>query len=156
MMLEMSGRTQVEHTKPKGRYSAITIQNKDPRFDYSMARRADIENGSDMYGWEPLNSANNNGEKFGNYPGAKTKGNGQLNYLDTTACKRPKEVSEFFKREEDEKYNTQLRLVRSSSKNIKAAFRKLDPNSTVINKGSLSGPGMTQRQGPTEEDNHGE
>ena len=67
----------------------------------------------------------------GSTRGPGSRANNQLVYLDTIACRRPKEVTSFFKYEEDEKYNQQIQMVRNNSKNLKIAFRKLDPDSTV-------------------------
>ena len=46
MIRRMPGRTQKTYTKPTGRFSAISIENKDPGYDYSLVRSAEIANGS--------------------------------------------------------------------------------------------------------------
>ena len=151
-MKRMLERTQKNFTKTRGRFSAISITNKNPKYDYSLCRKVDIENGSDMYGWEPISKSNNDGESFGRYPGAREQANQQLIYLDTIACRRPKDVSEFFQYEEDQTYNRQVQLVQNACKQVRQAFRQLDPDSTVIDRGSSKGPGMVQRRGPTEQE----
>lgn len=152
----MRGHTAQNGTKTAShtRHSALTIQNKDPNFDYSMRKRRDVEDGGgqDIYGYEPITQGNNTGEVFGAFPmRQKTGGSKQMVYLDTIACKRPKEVSTYFKREEDERYNAQVRHVQSAAKRTRNALRELDPDSVVQDTSNFSGPSMKQRKGPTEE-----
>jgi len=152
----MQGHTQTTGSKTRShtRHSTLNIENKDPNFDYCFRRRKEIEDGggADIFGWEPIGPANSNGESFQAFPGQKrTKGTGQMVYIDTVACKRPKEVSRFFKSQEDEKYNAQIQHVRTASTRTREALRELDPDSVVEEKATFKGPGMTQRKGPTEE-----
>ena len=153
----MQGRTQKVGDKTSShtrRLSAINIQNRDPNFDYSFRRKKEVEDGGgqDIYGYVPIGESNSNGETLGAYPVLqRTKGSKQLVYLDTIACKRPKEVGQFFKAEEDERYNAQVRHVQTSAKKTRHALRSLDPDSVVKDDGSYGGPGMTQRKGPTQE-----
>jgi hypothetical protein len=153
----MQGKTRQvgEKTRQRTRHSAITINNKDPEYDYSWRNKKAIEDGGgqDIYGFEPIGAGNTNGETLGPTPfKQRTAGKGQLVYLDTIACKRKKEIAEYFKEEEDERYNAQVRHVQNASKRTRAALRQLDPNAAVIDKSNYSGPGMTQRPGPTEEE----
>lgn len=143
-----------ERTQRHTYVAPLTIQNKDPRFDYSFRNRKAIEDGGgeDIYGYEAIREGNNSGEVFSAFPGQKkTRGGREMRYLDAIACRRPKEISAHFKREEDEKYNAQVRHVRSAAKRAREALRNLDPDSVVESKSEFKGPGMSQRPGPTEE-----
>lgn len=136
------------------RHSALFVGNKDPNFDYSFRRKEDIEQGGgvDLYGYEPLNSSNSSGETWGGPAGMahKTKGGKQKVYLDTVLCKRPKEVSAYFKNLEDEKYNSQVRFIRDAAKNARLALRDLDAGSVVKDESQVSAKVFTQRTGPTD------
>lgn len=141
-------------TASRAAHSALSIQNKDPNFDYSFRRRQEIQDagGEDIYGWTPISEGNTSGEFFSAFPGQKkTAGSKEMYYLDTVACRRPKEVSKYFKSEEDDKYNSQIAHVRSAAKRAKAAFREMDEDAKVKHDFKFKGPGMTQRTGPTEE-----
>lgn len=153
---DMQGRTAKagEKTAQHTQFSPLSVQNKDPNMDYSFRRRKDIDdgNGVDVYGYEPVSARNSNGEMFGIVPHkTRTRGKGQLVHHDVILCKRPKELSKIIKIEEDEKYNAQVRLLQNSMKKAKTALRELDPDSSFVESIKSGGPGMTQRQGPTEE-----
>ena len=146
-----------EKTSKHTRHSALFIQNKDPNFDYSMRRKKEIEDGGgqDIHGYEPVCARNYNGEVFGSFPFkrqvSKTKGSKQYVYHDTILCKRPVEVTKYFKDLEDERYNSQVMHVRNAAKNARAAINGMGGDGTFVSKSSFAGPGMTQRKGPTEE-----
>ena len=142
-----------ERTAGHVRHSTLTIHGKDPNFDYSFRTRKAVEDGGgeDIYGWRPIGEGNNSGENFSLFPGQKrTSGSKAMNYLDTVACRRPKETSKYFREEEDDKYNSQIMHVRNASKRARDAFRSMDSDSVVKEKVEFKGPGMTQRSGPTE------
>lgn len=132
----------------------LTVQNKDPDFDYSFRRRKDVEDngGEDLDGYSPVTEGNSSGEAFSMYPGQKkTRGSKSAFYADTVLCRRPKHISRYFKRIEDEQYNSQVNHVRNAAKRARDAFRDLDPDSVVEAKTEFRGPGMKQRAGVTEE-----
>jgi len=140
-----------------GRHSPLTIYNKHDDYDYCFRSRKEIEEGGgeDAYGWQPINEANNNGEVSGgpleSITRNKTKGNKQIVYIDTIACRRPKEVGQYFKSLEDEKYNAQVKFVRDAAKDARIHLRNADQQSFVNeDKSSFKGTGMTQRVGKTE------
>lgn len=139
-------------TQSRASHSALSIQGKDPDYDYAFRSRKEIEEngGEDIYGWKPIGEGNSSGESMSNYPGQKrTAGKDQMNYMDTVACRRKKEVSKYFKDLETQKYNDQVSHVRNSSARAQAAFRKLSADSKVRTTQNFRGPGMTQKTGPT-------
>lgn len=152
----MQSRTQLNgrNTAKTAGHSPLSVFNKDPNFDYSFQSRAAVEEGGgvDHNGWEALGVHNSNGEEWGGPAGLapKTKGKSQKVYIDTILCKRSKEVSQYFKRFEDEKYNAQIRFIRDAAKNARVALRELDPGSIVKDETETSSKVFTQRQGPTE------
>jgi len=135
-------------------HSPLTVLNKDPNYDYCFRNKVDIDEGGgvDHYGWEPLNAANHSGEEWGGPSGLapKTRGKNQKVFMDTILCKRGKEVSNYFKRLEDEKYNAQVRFIRDAAKNARLALRDLDPGAIVKDESEVSSRVFTQRTGPTE------
>lgn len=131
---------------------SLVVLNKDPNYDYSFRRKAEVEQGGgvDRYGYEPITKGNSNGESWAiPYMSTKTKGSGQIVLEDVILCKRPKEVSTYFKSIEDERYNSQKLLIKNAAKNAQVKLRQLDPSATVTD--SSSGINFTQRKGPTEE-----
>jgi len=149
----VANRTQQVETEKHTKFSYLNIQNRNPAYDYSFQRRREIEDagGQHPLGWEPITAGNEDGESLASLPFTeKTRGTGNMIYHDTIACRRKKEVSRFLKTEEDERYNAQIAHVRSASKRAREALRELDSEATVLDKSRFSGPGMTQRKGPTE------
>lgn len=138
----------------KTRHSALTVLNKDPNYDYCFRPRKDIEDGGgvDMYGYAPVGTGNESGEEWGGLPGmaGRTKGAQQKRYLDTILCRRPKEVSAYFKRMEDDKYNSQVKFIRDTAKNARMALRALDEDAVVRDESEFTGRPFTQRTGPTD------
>jgi len=142
--------------KPQGRHSPLMIANKDPNFDYSFRPKADIEagGGRDMHGYEPVCKNNSCGEVWDGPKALQSKGaKGQIVFQDTICCKRPKEVSDYFKEQENIKYNSQVRLIMESGRRARASLRSLDAGSVVVDKTDF-GPrrALTQRVGPTEQE----
>lgn len=141
------------------RRSPLNIANKDSRFDYSFRRKADIEEGGgmDQYGFTPVNSSNSNGESFSipGIPAAKTKtrGKNQIILGDTVLCKRPLETKEYFTALENEKYNSQKRMVRDVAKRATIKLREsgFSADDFEIRDDSGGENDFTQRAGPTEE-----
>lgn len=148
-------------SKTSTRHSALTIIGKDPNFDYCFRTKHDIEQGGgeDSYGWQAIGEDNYAGEKSGG-PLAqfhKTKSSKQIVYMDTIACKRPKEVSRYFQSEDDEKYNSQVNFVKSVGRNTQQKLREALSadgfKSDVEDNSQYAGRSMTQRKGTTEEYN---
>lgn len=138
-----------------GRFSATMIANKDPNFDYSFRVRKMIEEGGGMdhLGFEPVCEENYNNETW-NGPRSmqvRSKGRKQILYQDTILCKRPLETANFFKRMEDEKYNSQCRLVTTASRMANQSLRNLDPGAVIVDRSSGLEKAAPQRSGPTEE-----
>lgn len=134
------------------RRTALMIDNKDPSFDYSFRRRKDIDEGGgqDMYGYVPVQRSNNNDEVWHGPKGLQTQSKAkQIVYQDTILCKRPKEVSQYFQQQEDEKYNSQVRLVLSTSKRVQMGLRQIDPDATVEDGSNFNESGFSQKIGPT-------
>ena len=131
--------------------SRLAILNKDPAYDYSFRRKDDFKEAEiDNYGWEPIGVGNSAGEAWALPFPVKTKGHRQLTYHDTVLCKRKKEVSRYFQREEDEKYNAQKNLILTAARSARTKLRQLDPNAQVIDD-VKSSDGFRQRKGPSEE-----
>lgn len=138
-----------------GRFSATMIANKDPKFDYSFRKKSDIEQGGGMdhVGFEPVSEENYSGEVW-NGPRSmqqRSMGRKQVVLQDTILCKRPMETANFFKAQENEKYNAQCRLVMTASRNADGALRRLDPGAVVVDSSTGLEKAMPQRPGITEE-----
>ena len=134
-----------------GSRSSLSISGKNPQYDYSFKLASSIlDIGCDQNGWIPVGEGNYSGETweipFMKTLQAQTKGSfKQIKYIDTILCRRSKEVSAGFKREEDERYNQQIRLVRESAKNAHVKLRQLDDNASVTGNISQSGKPMQMR-----------
>lgn len=147
------GRTQEVRTSQKERFSPFSISNRDPECDYSFQRRRDIEDGggATYTGWEPVGVHNYKGEEWGGPKIMKHRqGVKQFINQDTILCKRHKEVSSYFKNEENEKRNHQIRFIKSVARNARERLREIDPGSVVVD--HSKGLEYTQRAGPTEEE----
>lgn len=157
----MISRTQANGSKTAKsvtRHSALNIANKDPNFDYSFRRKEDIEQGGgvDVYGYRPVGADSKDAESYGG-PAAlfhKSRGKNQIVNLDTVLCKRPKEVAEYFKSLEDDKYNSQVMFVRDATKNSRDKLRSIDPRAVLTDNSDFSGKPFTQRTGKTEDVGH--
>ena len=140
------GKTKISRTqKNRTQFYALDVDNLDPNFDYSFRRKSEVVEGLVPYGYEPVSAANYNGETLKGRSGAK-----QISYQDVILCKRTKETTKFFKDMEDEKYNSQISLVKMAGKNAREQLRTVDPGSSVVNK-SKGLERLKQRPGPTEE-----
>lgn len=151
-----------EKTRKKvERVSPLNVLNKDPRFDYSFRRKSEIEDagGEDMYGWGPVKTGNCSDEVLDNplarfrktEQKTKTKTRKEMKYLDVVLCRRPKEVSEYFRAQENEKYNANVRFIKSVSKNAKESFRDSGVEVSMNDTSKYQGPSVEQRLGTTEE-----
>jgi hypothetical protein len=141
--------------------SQLAIQGKDPACDYSFRLRREIEEGGGMdhYGWEPVGVSNSHGETWALPFPVKTKGSRQIVYHDTVLCKRKKEITKWFKSEEDKKYNQQQTLIKEAAPSARQSLRKLDPNAQVVDEVKSSdgfklrsSGKLKQRSGPTEQE----
>lgn len=148
--------------KSKTRISPLDVSNLDDKFDYSFRRKVDIEQGGgeDMHGFRPVNESNNSGEVSGG-PLAKfqkSKGGKQITHLDVILCRRPKEIAEYFQNEENEKYNANLRFVKSVGRNSRDKYRgtEIEENFEIKDESKFSGSAMQQRKGTTAEKLEGE
>jgi len=149
----MKGRTQEVRTKQPEKFSPLSISNKDPDCDYSFQRRKDVEDGggATYTQWEPVSAHNYKGETWGGPSCFKHRqGVKQFINQDTILCKRSKEISQYFKSEENEKRNHQIRFIKSVARNARERLRELDPGSVVVD--SSKGIEYTQQTGPTEEE----
>lgn len=148
------GRTQEVVTRQKQeRFSPLSISNRDPECDYSFQRCKDVEDGggATYTGWEPVGAHNYKGESWGGPQIFKHRqGAKQFINQDTILCKRSKEISTYFKTEENEKRNHQIRFIKSVARNARERLRKIDPGSVVVD--HSKGIEYTQRTGPTEEE----
>lgn len=137
--------------KNYSRISRLTVNNKHPEFDYSFRRKTDISGdaGSDQYGYVPVGPGNESGETWGGPGWAKTNTAGKAVVVDDVIlCRRPKAVSKYYKDQEDDKYNDQIKQVAEFNRRASQSLRELDSGATV--KAEIKGD-FTQRQGPTEE-----
>jgi hypothetical protein len=142
-----------------------TILNQDPDWDYSFRPRKDFEHGSNMTGdWIPITQATSVGECMGSGVqshllddmrkklGFKPK---SLILEDTIACKRPKEVSEHYRKMEDAKYNYQIGLLKNAATSAHAKAKVLRDEGSRLDvreeKGHHNLGSFTQRPGPTDE-----
>lgn len=133
------------------------IGNKDPNYDYAYVLKKDVESGGGVTktGYEPITVTNSSGETFGGIQSffAKKTGvaKGSRVIEDVIAAKRPKEISQYFQSKEDEKYNSQVRLIKSTSRRVSTQLRDVakSDESFVESESLFDGPGMTQRAGPT-------
>ena len=154
-MKNRSQATSRTQSKTLGRFSATMVANKDPGFEYSFRRKADIEEGGGMdhLGFEPVSEENYADEVWSGPRSmqARSKGRKQIVLQDTVLCKRPLETANFFKRIENEKYNAQCRLVQTASRSADVKLRELDPGAVVVNHSTGLEKAMPQRTGPTEE-----
>ena len=151
----MQSRTREVETAKRTSFSHLNISNRDPAYDYSFQRKVEIAEAGGVHpmGWEAITESNNSGETLAAIPFIdKTRGSGNMQYHDTIACRRKKEITSLVKREEDERYNAQVMHVRNSARRTREALRDLDGESTVVDRSKFSGPGMTQRKGPTEKE----
>ena len=110
------------------RHSALDVQGLDSNMDYSFRRKETEESsgGTDGYGFTPVTMANSVGEDWA-IPykvEQKSKGKRQLVKDDVILCKRPKEAKEYFQAVDDEKYNAQVRLLRSGRKQGREKMRQ--------------------------------
>lgn len=136
-------------------HSRTDISGKDPNYDYAFRRHADIDGatGMDMYGYVPVGKDNYSGETWSGPKSMqqRSKGASQIRFDDVILCKRDKETSRYFKAQEDERYNSQIRLVQSASSRARAQLRAIDPDAVVVDeaKPAESAARLTQRPGPT-------
>lgn len=138
------------------RFSQTLVQNKDPNFEYSFKRRADIENGSaEAWGWDVVNEDNNSGEvrKLDRTIKKRTGGSKQVSLIDTVLCRRDKnsDIAIYERQHENSKYNAQIQLIKTASQRSKAALRELDPGAIVVDGSKNLDRVLVQRTGPTEE-----
>lgn len=133
--------------------SRLAVSNKNPAYDYSFRRTKDIEEagGMDEYGWESVGMSNHDGEAWALPFPMKTKGHKQIKFHDTILCRRKKEISKYFRQQEDDKYNTQKLLIVEAAGRARAQLRKFDPKAEVQDN-VKSSDGFSQRPGPSEED----
>ena len=144
-----ASKTQAQgRTQAAIRPSRLAIENKDPNYDYSFRRRKDIEEGGgqDLLGYEPVGVGNSNGERFAIPVATKTRGKKQLVMQDTMLCRRHKETSRYFKQFEDQKYNSQMKLIKDAASNARVKLRDINGTVTDEIKGDF-----TQRPGFTED-----
>lgn len=135
----------------------LVVDGKDPNSDYAFCRFKDLEEGGGVTrsGYEPIDKENSVGEHWVAPFGVSARGGkGQIRYQDTIYCKRPKETSKFFKEMDNDKYNSQIRLVQSASKRANGKLREIDAGYGLVNVSQdLKAPGrFTQRTGPTEKE----
>lgn len=134
------------------RHSALNINNKDPDMDYCWRRRVDLEEGGgqDDYGYEQITSANYAGETSGvPFLNKNSKAKKGFRNTDVVLAKRTKEATQYFKGLEDEKYNSQVRFVKTTSNRVRAKLRQIDSDSVVTDHSSNN---LTQRPGPSMEE----
>ena len=137
--------------------SMLDVLNKDPDFEYSFRPLAAIEQGGgqDFLGYEPVGGTNYAGETWsaprGTSPRAGVK---QMRFMDTILAKRPKETGDYFREEENERYNAQVQLVLTASKRAQGKLRQIDSGQQVAKvTGELKGSEyFSQRPGPTEKE----
>ena len=131
------------------------IEGKEAGMEYSFRRYVDIEQGggTDMYGYEPVDKHNSKGEAWAAPRGVKPRGGtGQMRNMDTILCKRPEEAGDYFREEENERYNSQTQLVMTASKRANGKLRQINTGQQIAKvEGELTGSEyFTQRPGPTE------
>ena len=128
--------------------------NKDPNFDYSWQRRRVVEEGggATFDSWEPLGEKNHNKEAWGGPEGYSPKG-GSKQFLnqDTILCKRPKEVSIYYKAGGIEKRNGQIRFINDVAQDLRAKLKERDPRASVEDTSTGMPKEYTQKIGKTEE-----
>lgn len=138
-----------------GRFSPTMVSNKDKNFEYSFRRKFDIEQGGGMdhLGYEPIGEDNYSNETWSGPRSmqARAKGRKQIVLQDTILCKRPVETARFFQNFENERYNSQCRLVQTASRSASDALRKLDSGAVVVDSSTGLDKAMPQRPGPTQE-----
>lgn len=153
-----ASKTQISKTNvnKNTRHSGLSISGKDPKMDYCWRRRADIEEGGgqDHLGYIQVTAANHTGEASG-LPflnkGIKTnKTNKTFRLHDVVLAKRTKEAKDYFKGLEDEKYNSQIRFIKSTSQRARVKLRQIDSNAVVVDQSSTT---LKQRPGPSMEEN---
>lgn len=155
-----AARTQKQKTRATPRWSRLSVTGKEPGYDYCFRRRKDIDEngGMDQHGWEPIGVANHKGEELGVPDRVKkhmAKGGGrkQIIYEDVILCKRPVEVTAFFKEQEDERYNAQVNLIKNAATSARGKLRErmveggFDADSADIT-GTVETK-LTQRLGPS-------
>src|SRR3990167_4609094 len=143
-------------TQKVAKFSPLMVTGKDPEFDYAFRRKSDLEQngGIDFQGFQIVSEVNNNGERWDGPKSLQSiySARGSISYVDTVLCKRPKEVSVFFKKLENEKYNAQVRFIQSSANRTQMKLRQLDPGASVLdNSHGLDSKVFMQRVGPNEE-----
>lgn|SRR3990167_2372641 len=138
--------------KNAAQVSRLAITGRNPAFDYSFQRHKDIEDsgGQDEYGWEPVGIGNHDGEALAVPFPVKTKGVRQFKFQDTILCRRKKEITQYFQRQEDDKYNTQKSLIVEAAGRARTQLRKMDPDATIRNE-IKSSDGFKQRKGPSQD-----
>jgi len=138
-------------------HSRLSVRNKDPNMDYSFRARKEIEEGGgqDSWGFVPVGSLNSKNEEWDMPDGFEkvqgTKGKKQLLLGDTVLCKRPKKVAEYFKRQEDMKYNAQINLVKTASKRAEVKLRNIDGAKVRDDGSKFEGQGFTDRVIPSDQ-----
>lgn len=156
----MRGRTQQVGRRTQGasvgRHSGVMVDGKDPNFEYSFRRIADIEAGGgiDNQGYAAVGADNYNGETWGGPRSlqSRSRTSKQIRNQDTILCKRPLDVAAHFKADENRKYNAQAQLVLHAGKRARVALRKLDSGAIVENQSKGLERAFKQRPGPTMEE----
>jgi len=146
-------RTQESRTEKIKYIDPFTVTNKDPNFSYSWQRRKTVEEGggSTFDGWEPVGAKNHNGETWEGPKGYSPQGgNKQFLNQDVILCKRPKEVSVYYKSSAIEKRNSQIRFINSVAQNAKDKLREIDPRATLEDNSKGIPQEYTQKTGKTE------